>query len=187
MNQLISLLQSDSNAANAFGALASAAVAILALFVSVISMWISVWSARTQRQHNKLSVRPLAEITVADYEDSLRVKLWNNGTGPMIILGVSVSDGKNSKDSLIDWMPDLPRGRPWSTFTHSLHNRTLQAGAEITLLELTEYENERNFSKSRDLIRKALASLEVNVKYTDIYGSVICPYKKPLSWFGRHI
>lgn len=105
MQELIALLRSDSNAANAFGALASALAAVLALFVSCASVWIAISAARSQRTHNELSVRPLAEVTVADYESSLRVKLRNNGTGPMIVLAVTVSDGAKALDSLIEWMP----------------------------------------------------------------------------------
>lgn len=187
MDALIHLLKSDANAVNAFGALASAAAAFLALFVSCASVWISISTARTQRRHNELSVRPLAEITVADYENSLRVKLRNNGSGPMIVLAVTVSDGSTTHESLIEWMPTLPQGRPWNTFTHTLHRRTLQAGAEIILLELTELKNEANFSVCRDRVRAALAPLEVNVEYTDIYDSVMKPCQKPLSWFGRNL
>lgn len=187
MDTLFNLLNSDANAANAIGALASAAVAFLALFVSGLSVWISVWSARAQRKHNELSVRPLAEVMVADYENSLRVKLRNNGTGPMIIKAVIVSDGATTKDCLIDWMPNLPGGRLWNTFTYALQNRTLQPGAEIVLLELTEHDGERNFSRCLDLVRKTLAPLTVNVEYTDIYESVMRPSRKPLTWFGRHV
>lgn len=187
MDALIALLKTDANAANAFGALASAAAAILALFVSCVSVWISVSSARSQRRHNELSVRPLAEVTVADYEDSLRVKLRNNGSGPMIVLAVTVSDGANAHESLIEWMPALPQGRPWNTFTHALRRRTLQAGAEIVLLELTEHENEANFAVCRDRVRAALAPLTVNVEYTDIYDTVMRPCRKPLSWFARNL
>jgi hypothetical protein len=187
MDALINLLRADPNAANAFGALASAGAAFLALFVSAISVWISIWSARTQRKHNELSVRPLAEVTVADYENSLRVKLRNNGTGPMIISAITVSDGTSAKDCLVDWMPDLPGDRPWNNFTHALRHRTLQSGAEIVLLELTENEDERDYPNCRDLVRKALAPLTVNVEYADIYESVMHPCKKPLSWFGRRV
>lgn len=187
MDKLVLLLTTDVDAANAFGAVASAAAAILALFVSCVSVWISVSSARSQRRHNELSVRPLAEVTVADYEDSLRVKLRNNGSGPMIVLAVTVSNGSSTHESLIDWMPALPKGRAWTTFTHALRNRTLQAGAEISLLELTEHDGEKNFSACRDTVRKALAPLTVNVEYTDIYETVMKPCRKPLSWFGRNL
>jgi hypothetical protein len=81
----------------------------------------------------------------------------------------------------------LLQGRPWNTFTHALHRRTLQAGAEVILLELTEHEKEADFSVCRDQVRAALAPLTVNVEYTDIYDSVMRPCQKPLSWFGRNL
>jgi hypothetical protein len=186
MQALIDLLNSDANAANAFGALASAAAAFLALLVSAISVGISVWAVRSERRHNELSVRPLAEVTVADYENSLRVKLRNHGVGPMIITSVTVSDGKNAKLSLLDWMPDLPNDHGWTNFSDDLSGRTLAPGSEIVLLELTEYEGEEDFAECRDLVRPALAPLTVNVEFTDIYNTVMPPTKKRLSWFGRH-
>lgn len=186
MHDLVALLETDSNAANALGALASAAAAILALFVSVVSVVISLWALKVQRRHNVLSVRPLPEVTVADYEDSIRVKVRNNGAGPMIIRGVGVTDGNTLKDGLIDWMPPLLKGRPWNTFSHALKQRTLLPGGEIGLLELTEHEGEHGFSTSRDRVRKALSILTVEVLYTDVYESDYPKYSKPLNWFGRH-
>ena len=185
MDALISLLKSDPNAANAFGALASAAAAFLALVVSAIAVGISIWAVRSQRKHNELSVRPLAEVTVADYENSLRVKLRNNGTGPMIVTEVAVSNGSTTKPCIIDWMPRLPTGRPWTTFSHALRDRTLQPGSEIVLLELTEYEGERGFVQCRDTVRAAMAPLTVSVEYTDIYNKTMPTRVKDLSWFGR--
>lgn len=187
MEELISLLKTDTNVANAFGALASAAAAVLALFASCISVWISISSAKSQRQHNELSVRPLAEVTASDYEDCLRIKLKNNGTGPMIISAMTVSDGSNAHESIVEWMPKLPEGRAWNNFTNSLRSRTLSAGSELVLLELAEFEGERDFSSCRDIVREALASLSVNVEYTDIYGKIMQPYKRSLSWFARNL
>jgi hypothetical protein len=186
VNELIDLLKSDANAANAFGALASAVAAMLALFVSVVSVLISVQAARVQRKHNELSVRPIAEVTVGDYEHSLRVKIRNNGTGPMLVHSVTISNGVDTKKRLIDWMPPLPHGRLWTNFSHTLRHRTIQAGAEITLLELTEFDGEQNFAKCRDIVRKALSPLTVKVEYSDIYDSLMRPHIKPMSWFGRH-
>ncbi len=185
MTELIALLKSDTNAANAFGALASAAAALLALFVSAISVLISVRAMGAQQKHNELSVRPLAEVTVADYENSLRVKLRNNGTGPMIITGIDVSNGERRKKCVLEWMPPLPKGRHWNTFSHELIDRTLQPGSEIILLELTEYDGEQRFPTCREEVRAALAPLTVSVSYTDIYNKAMPVRVKPLSWFGR--
>ena len=186
MDALIALLKSDANAANAFGALASAAAALLALLVSAVSVGISVWAVRSERRHNALSVRPLAEITVADYEASLRVKLRNHGTGPMIITAVIVSDGSSTRPTILDWMPDLPNERPWANFTGEIRDRALAPGSEIVLLELTEYEDEIGFAECRNIVRAALAPLTVNVEYTNIYNTIMPLRRKELSWFGRH-
>lgn len=185
MEHLFELLKSNVDAANAIGALASAAAAVLALVVSAISVGISVWAYRSQHMHNQLSVRPLPEITVADYENSLRVKLRNNGIGPLIVKSVAVSDGTNTRSSVVDWMPPLPSHRPWTNFSHALEDRTLQPGSEIVLLELTEYAGESSFHQIRDRVRLALAVLTVTVEHTDIYNTAMPPRKKSLSWFGR--
>lgn len=185
METLIHLLKSDPNAANAFGALASAAAAFLALLVSAISMWISVRTSSQQQTHNALTVRPLAEVTVANYEDSLRVKLLNNGTGPLILKAITVSDGSSALPSIIDWMPGLPMERPWNNYSKNFLNRSLAAGAELVLLELTEREGEQDFAACRDSVRMVLAHLTVNVEYTDIYGETMRPVRKELNWFAQ--
>jgi hypothetical protein len=183
---LISLLKSDPNAANAFGALASAAAAFLALAVSVISLIVSLWALAIQRRHNKLSVRPLPEVTVADYEDCLRVTLRNNGTGPLFVTDMKVTDGIHTSDSLIDCMPELRHGRAWTTFIRDTKGRTVLPGEDLRLLELSEFEGEKNFAAHRDTIRKALAALQLRVEYSDIYKTCFPRYRRDLKWFGRH-
>lgn len=187
MDALIALLKTDANAANAFGALASAAVALFALIASVASVAIAVWAVRSERKHSQLSVRPLAEVTLADYENSLRVKLRNHGTGPMIVIAVTISDGKTTRPKLIDWMPDLPGSRAWTNFSDEIRDRTIRPGGEIILLELSEYEGEEGFGECRDMARAALAPLTVNVEYTDIYDTIMQPRRKALKWFSRRI
>jgi len=179
MYELINLLKTDPNLANAVAAVASCFTALLALIVSVWALWL-------QRRHNRLSVRPMPEVTVADYENSLRVKLRNNGVGPMIVHSMRVSKGVEIKDSVIEWMPLLPRNRPWTHFSLALENRTLQQDGSITLLELTEGQAEESFFQCRDIVRKELSKLEVEVIYTDVYQSKLPNYKKSLAWFGRH-
>jgi hypothetical protein len=187
MDALIALLKSDSNAANAFGALASATVAVLALVVSVASVCIATWAVRSERRHSQLSVRPLAEVTIVDYENSLHVKLRNHGTGPMIVTAVTISDGADARPKLVDWMPTLPGNRAWTGFSDVIRDRSIRPGGEIVLLELTELEGEKGFAKCRDVARAALVPLTVNVEYTDIYDNVMKPRRKALAWFERRL
>ncbi len=184
-HEIFELLKAHIDVANAIAAVASAIAASLALFISVISVFISVRTLKHQQRHNVLSVKPLPEVTVADYEDSLRVKLRNNGSGPMIVQSLSIANGERNYDALIDCMPDL-HGRAWTHFSHALQNRTLLPGNEIILLELTERMSEPSFSGTRDRVRRALAPLTVAVRYTDVYDSKFPAHKKDLSWFGRH-
>jgi hypothetical protein len=183
--ELFEFLKRENDVANALAALAGAAAALLALLVSFISLVVSLSALRHQRRHNVLSVRPIPEVTVADFEQCLRVKLRNHGSGPLIISSLVVSNGVESCDTLIDCLPDLP-GRKWSNFAGVVNGRSLLPGSEIVMVELSEEPGELLFGLSRDLARKALASLTVNVKYTDIYGTNFKRYTKTLFWFGRH-
>jgi len=180
------LLKTDANAANALGALASAVLAAIALVVSIVAVIISIRALKIQRRHNVLSVTPLPEVTVADFEDSLRVKIRNNGSGPLIIKAVSISNGTETRPSIIEWMPRLPGNRHWNNFSQRLENRSILPGSEIVLLELTEYKGERDFAACRNLCRGALSALSVTVSYTDVYQTAFNAYSRGLDWFGRH-
>lgn len=137
MTHLVELLQSNANATNALGAIASALVAVFALCISIISLLISFRSLKIQRRHNVLSVTPIPEITVGDYENSLTVKLRNNGSGPLLIKSISVSNGILSRHSIIEHMPsELPNERGWTTFSQSLINRSLLPGNKIDLTRI---------------------------------------------------
>ncbi|MBL8355472.1 MAG: hypothetical protein JNM01_11635 [Delftia acidovorans] len=187
MDTLIELLKNEPTAASTFGALASAIVACGALIVSVVSVAISIWAVRSERKHNALSVRPLAEISVVDYEDCIRVKLVNHGVGPMLIKGITVSDGKNSLPSLILWMPDLPGEREWNFFVGDIAGRALAPKSEIILVELTEDDEEEDFAACRDAVRSALAPLTAVVEYTDVFNKVMPNHTRSLAWFGRNV
>ena len=103
----------------------------------------------------------------------------------MILKAITVSDGHSTRPSIIDWMPSLPMERPWNNYSKNFHNRTVAAGSELTLLELTEAEGELDFAACRDSVRMALGQLTVNVEYTDIYGATMRPVRKELSWFSQ--
>ncbi|MCC8627475.1 hypothetical protein [Xanthomonas vesicatoria] len=178
-------LTEHDGVANAMAAIASAAMAALALFVSVFSLGVALWAAHLQRRHNKLSVTPIPEVTVADFEDALRVKLRNHGSGPLLIKSLRVVGYNGGHEKLVDALPSLP-GRDWTNFSGKVDGRALLPGSEIVLLELAEDDGEIGFGTSRNLARKALALAEITVSYSDIYGSRFDVYKRSLEWFGRH-
>lgn len=182
---LFEFLEKNQSVASAAAAMTSAAAAILALLVSVIAVLVALISAKQQRTHNTLTVKPIPEVTVGDYENCLRVKLRNHGSGPLLIKSFIATFHGNSCQSLIDCMPNLGDVH-WTNFTGVIDGRALLPGKEIVLIELTA-ENKVNFSISRDLARLALSETTIVVQYSDIYDSSFSPYKKSLSWFGRNL
>jgi hypothetical protein len=148
MRALFELLSKEKDLANAIAAVASALTALIALFVSL-------WALHIQRRHNVLSIRPIPEVTVADYEDSLRVKLRNNGSGPLIVASLEVFNGSAAKGSVIEWMPTLPGNRPWNHFSMALERRTIQPDGVVPLLELTAGEGEPQFDAPNKRIERS--------------------------------
>jgi hypothetical protein len=60
-------------------------IAGLALIVSCISTILALRAVALQREHNRISVKPLPDIILADYEDEIAVRIHNHGLGPMMI------------------------------------------------------------------------------------------------------
>lgn len=178
MNDLIQFLTDNPELTNAYATIATAFIALAAVFLSYRTV-------QLQQTHNVLSVKPLPHVAVADYEERLTVRIDNNGPGPLIVNSVEVENGSQTKDSVIDWMPDLPTGIYWDTFLGKVNARSVPPGGQIILLQLNGDPSEPRFMEARDMCRAILSELTVVIKYTDIYGSKISTYRTDLSWFGR--
>lgn len=187
MQIIFEFLKTHADVANAIAALAGVIIAFCALFVAYFANRTANKSLALQQKHNVLSLKPIPEVTVADYEDSLRVKLRNNGMGTLIITAARFESGTENRETLIDLMPALPKSRPWTHFTADLVGRTLQPSKFLPLVELTRFEGEENFENIRDEVRCKLRDIEIIVEYTDVYGTKYDSYTKELSWFGRNL
>lgn len=185
MSDIVKVLLENPDATNAVAAISGVIIATLAFLVSVISLVNSIKSLKHHRRHNILTVKPIPEVTVANYENSLRIRIRNNGTGPLLISRFIVKKGNEERDSMIKWMNKLPNERLWTHFATDIDNRSILPGKSIPLLELTEQEGETDFSQSRDVCREWLNDLECLVDYSDIYGSKFDTYSKKLDWFKK--
>src|SRR5689334_985706 len=111
MQDLISFLSTNEK-------LVTAWTAIAAVFVSTISIIVAVVNVAMQRNHNRKSVLPIANIVFGDYENDLFIRLRNDGIGPMVVESVVVTtEGNNERaEAVIDLLPPLPNGHHWNTF-----------------------------------------------------------------------
>lgn len=119
--------------------LVTAATALAALVVSLMSIVLTVWNMIAQRSHNRKSVLPIGQLTEGDYEDRIFVGVRNSGIGPMLIDKILVKkQGANAETRLaiIDFMPPLPDGILWSTFMTDMSGSAVPADKERTLISL---------------------------------------------------
>jgi hypothetical protein len=183
MDDLVSFLTANHD-------LVAAITAVAALVVSTISIFLAIFNMTTQRTHNRKSLMPIAHVRLGDYENRLFVELHNDGIGPMLIdtIAVSKSRGWSKKHaSFSGLVPALPPGILWSTFVTDLSGRALSAGKDIVILLLEGDASDQNFLAARQSVRKALADLQIVVKYCDIYGQKMPPAKRNLDWFAINI
>lgn len=176
----------DANDISAIAAAGSAIAAALAVAVAYWSVRLSSKTLSTQERHNHLTVRPIPFLGLADYDDMLRVKISNDGSGPLIIKEVSVKDSAGTSNSdVISWMPPLPDGMHWSQFTSHIVDRAFLPGSELILLQLEGDPEEERFSQFRRECRQTLARLTVQLRFTDVYENNFDPYSRTMDWFAR--
>ena len=162
---------------------------------ALASLVVAVLVFRSAHKHNQLSVRPLLDIAIGNYELNLFVSLVNNGTGPLILKSIMVIGAADPTKPLIDAMPDLHLSPDdpiaLRYFASDPNGRSIRAaGGEIILLRLRytgEKEFQNRFNTPRDTIRAALAPLTLRVEYTDIYENRVRDRTQPLDRFLREL
>ncbi|MCQ8850475.1 hypothetical protein NQT74_17990 [Alteromonas stellipolaris] len=104
-------------------------IALTALFIGLLTAFISIYSAYTDRAYAKASVWPKIEISRSHNVDSFSYGVANKGTGPALIKYAKVYSGTKF---LKKWS-ELPEFKNISQ-SH-LNNTTLPSGHSITPLK----------------------------------------------------
>jgi hypothetical protein len=180
-------LVAKPDVANAVAAIGSAVLAGAAVVLSLVSLYVSHAALKHQREHNRLSVRPLAYVMFGDYENHLFVKLRNHGTGPMIVKSIRIVGAEEPLQPLVNAMPDLPSKVSWTNFVEECDGRSIPVGGELALLDLSSESSssQPQFIAFRDKVRLALGRLAVHAEYTDIYGTNLPVSSRELKFFHR--
>ena len=156
------------------------------LVTGVIALIFTAISLQVQRKHNRLSVKPIALISVGNYENELAVHLQNKGTGPLIIKKLSFVDqsGKTEK-AIIDFFGSDFKNVVWSTFVADIDGWTILPNETKTLIKLNGDSADNEFVRVRDKVRKVLAQIQVELLYQDIYEKDMPKKIRKLDWFAR--
>ena len=164
---------------------ANALATVFSALTALIAIGVSVWALWVQRRHNKISVRPIPEVSMGDGITSISVKLTNNGFGPLVIRRMRVTKGQESRENIIDWMKEHMPEMDWTNFTSIGPDRTIEPNGEATLIELTEEPEEQGFAPLREMARRELSRLVITMEYTDVYDSTFATFTRQLDWFSR--
>jgi len=161
-------------------------IALCAVVISVVSLGSSIYFGWCTRDHNRRSVKPLPYVAPTDFEDRLAVRLWNYGSGPMILRKVITRNERNKfSGHLIDLVPSPPGGLCFNNFVKVHPGRAVLPGKSIDLVEIIIDEKSMVAVGYRDQLRNVLGHLVVDVEYTDIYESQFSTYERDLTWFHR--
>jgi hypothetical protein len=172
---------------NTFTQYIQSVIALSAFIISIVSILIAGLTLNMQRKHNRLSVKPIPNITEMNYVDSGKIglSLENVGIGPMIIKKIKSCKGETVKKDPFEWLPE--------GFDHILTDYTLKfEGTAIPPMDhicLLYYDYDPKDNKSlnnSELIRSILAELEINVEYADVYDQIY-EYNYHLVGFGESI
>lgn len=166
------------------------------LLISVIAVIISINTYRSQKEHNKNSVRPILNIVLGDYEDDLYVRVDNNGVGPATISSIectcSYFENSMNANSLVELIPyeasvqgerggSIANMHSFTDFVEDITGRTIPPGGHITLLQIKEPKKGQLLA-----LRNLLCKCFVIIKYTDIYNSKMWDCERSLDFFGRN-
>lgn len=167
-----------------FNTLCLAGLAFIMGFLASAATVASFW---TQRIHNRLSVRPIAEVLVGDYEDRLVVVLENKGIGPLIIKKFLVKNEMGSeKNSVIEFFETGFSDVVWKMFITDLEGLAILPGERKVLLELIGNPTDEEFASKRNRVRRLLGTLEATIHYKDIYGKLMPKKVRKFNFFRRH-
>lgn len=157
-------------------------IALSAVVISLISLFVAVRALNTQRKHYKLSVKPIAHFSKGDYKNQIFVKVKNYGLGPLIIKEFNVSKEKCSFKRLIDSFDGLASHITWDTFTDDITGRVLAPQNEFTLIKASFTPDQDDIRKA---IRESLSKTTLSIKYKCIYDEVQPEVREKLEWFSR--
>ena len=140
------------------------------LIVAAMAILLSIWSMIVQRNHNRKTYKPIPVLIKSNYNNRVKILLWNKGNGPLFIVSVQAQGEK----SLIDLMPAETRKYTFVEYIDSLPGRVISPGENLNLLEFKVQEDSQNnpvegYTEALKKIKQSIHGLIIEMSYTNIY------------------
>lgn len=160
-------------------------LAFSAIFISLVSLATSIFFSVAAHKHARKTVLPFPYLERADFEDEIRVRLHNKGTGPLILLG-AVTTCAHEEGHLIELVPkDVSASFVFSAFSRITERRALRPGEHLDLLVAQIDPHDPEHVRDASSLRRFLMDCSVAIQYTDVYETGFEKYVTDLEWFGR--
>ena len=163
-------------------------VATCAVIISVISLVATIFYSKKAQEHNVKSVLPIPYVDRSDFENLIRIRIFNKGTGPLIIKKIVALLPNGTTGHLIELIPDPPLDYTFNNFSKFSEDdwRTVPPGQSNDIL-ICEFDVEdKVHSEFRKELRLFLKDVKLICDYTDVYHSTFKPYQAHCKWYGRH-
>ncbi|MBM1107481.1 hypothetical protein JQC67_15105 [Aurantibacter crassamenti] len=139
--------------------------------LAILAIAISIYSILLQRKHNTLSYKPIPVIVKYNYSSHISVKLWNKGTGPLIIKSVEVDKFQNLVDSLSLNIKTFV----FVEYINDFRERAISSNDYLNMIEFKirydESKTPEEYEIALQEIKNELHEKIITLIYTDIFNN----------------
>ncbi len=154
--------------------------------VATLAIITSVFAIYTQRSHNKLTFKPIPIIQKYNYNNRIKILLWNKGTGPLFIKSfiirdkdgniIKVAHGETNENAhgFMDLVPVETRKLLFVEFINNPTNRVIAPTESLNMIEFKIRNDDsghtvEDYDKALKKIKTSLDRVVVHIKYSNIY------------------
>jgi hypothetical protein len=154
--------------------------------VAIFAIITSVFAIYTQRAHNKLTFKPIPIIQKYNYNNRIKILLWNKGTGPLFIKSfiikdkndniIKVAHGLSDENAhgFMDLVPVETRKLLFVEFINDPTGRVIAPAESLNMIEFKIRDDDSNntetdYNKALEKIKTSLDRVVVHIMYSNIY------------------
>ena len=145
-------------------------IATVALVVSILSIFIGFWGLWLQRNHNRLSVRPIAVADNYLGKERISISIKNAGVGPLLIKSIDIVNKKGVISAELSELLPPDEINCLIASLKGLEKHTLSIGESLPIFIYDLNFHDKEQATVRDKIQNILKDLTIRLRYTDIYG-----------------
>ncbi|RCR67662.1 hypothetical protein DUE52_20675 [Larkinella punicea] len=155
----------------------------MAVLISWLALFATLYQLYLQRTHNEKSLQPLGQIDLEDRQGHLYIRITNNGMGPMIIDRLIFRKDGNQYTTIENCLELSTRTYTQVGISESVR-KVILPHSHLTVFE-TRVEDQ-DAEKEAQQIRQQLSSIALKVEFRDIYNNKMT-IERDFQWFSRYI